>query len=37
MQDKTNGRLSNVLGWIATIAMGVAAAALLISLGLGKQ
>src|ERR1041385_3584750 len=37
MQDKTNGRLSNVLGWITTTAMGVAAVALLISLGLGKK
>jgi NRAMP (natural resistance-associated macrophage protein)-like metal ion transporter len=36
MQNKTNGRISNTLGWIATIAMGVAAAALLFSLGLGK-
>ncbi|MFT3891775.1 MAG: Nramp family divalent metal transporter [Anaerolineales bacterium] len=36
MQDKTNGMLSNILGWIATIAMGVSAIALLVSLGLGK-
>ena len=36
MQNKTNGCVSNILGWIATIAMGVAAVALLISLGVGK-
>ena len=28
MQNKTNGRFSNILGWITTIAMGVAAIAL---------
>ncbi|HKG54063.1 MAG TPA: Nramp family divalent metal transporter [Anaerolineales bacterium] len=36
MQNKTNGKLSNILGWIATIAMGLAAVALLISFGVGK-
>jgi NRAMP (natural resistance-associated macrophage protein)-like metal ion transporter len=37
MQDKTNGRLSNLLGWVATIAMALAAAALFVSLGLGNR
>jgi NRAMP (natural resistance-associated macrophage protein)-like metal ion transporter len=37
MQKKTNGRVSNLLGWVTTIAMGVAAVALLISLGLGNK
>ncbi len=37
MQNKTNGRVSNILGWLATIAMGVAAIALLISMGLGNK
>src|SRR5215208_78788 len=37
MQNKTNGRVSNILGWLATIAMGAAAIALLISMGLGNQ
>jgi len=37
MQNETNGRLANILGWIATIAMGLAAAALLFNLGLGKK
>jgi NRAMP (natural resistance-associated macrophage protein)-like metal ion transporter len=36
MQDKTNGRFANILGWIATIFMGAAAAALLVSLWTGK-
>jgi Mn2+ and Fe2+ transporters of the NRAMP family len=36
MQNKTNGRFSNILGWIATIAIGIAAIALLISMGIGK-
>jgi len=36
MKDKTNGRVSNILGWITTIAMGLAAVALLFSLGFGK-
>jgi Mn2+/Fe2+ NRAMP family transporter len=36
MQNRTNGRISNALGWIATIAMGAAAIALLVSLGLGN-
>src|SRR5512138_472884 len=35
MQNKTNGRTVNILGWIATIAMGLAAIALLVSLGMG--
>ena len=33
MQDKLNGGWSNLLGWLATIAMTLAAAALLLSLG----
>jgi Mn2+/Fe2+ NRAMP family transporter len=37
MQNQTNSRTSNILGWIATIAMGVAAVALLISFGLGSR
>src|ERR1051325_7377953 len=32
MTDKVNGRASNIFGWIATIAMTIAAAALLLSL-----
>ena len=36
MNGKTNGRLSNILGWITTIAMAVAAVALLFSLGFSK-
>ncbi len=36
MQTQTNGRTSNILGWTTTMAMGMAAAALLFSLGLGK-
>jgi len=32
-----HGRTSNILGWIATIAMGAAAVALLISFGLGNK
>ena len=36
MQNKTNGRALNILGWIATIAMGAAAVALLFSLGARK-
>jgi len=36
MQNKTNGRTSNILGWITTIAMGAAAIALLVSLGIRK-
>jgi Mn2+/Fe2+ NRAMP family transporter len=36
MQKQMNGRLSNILGWVTTIAMGVAAVALLVSLGMGK-
>lgn len=35
VQNETNGRVANTLGWIATIAMGAAAAALLVSLGTG--
>lgn len=37
MQNKTNGRASNILGWTTTIAMGAAAVALLLSLGLGTK
>jgi len=36
MQSKTNGRASNILGWVATIVMGVAAIALLVSLVTGQ-
>jgi hypothetical protein len=36
MQNETNGRLSNILGWLTTIAMGVATAALLFSFITGK-
>jgi Mn2+/Fe2+ NRAMP family transporter len=36
MKNKTNGRLSNVLGWIVTTAMGAAAITLVISLIMGK-
>jgi NRAMP (natural resistance-associated macrophage protein)-like metal ion transporter len=32
MQDKTNGPISNALGWLTTLAMGVGAAALLASM-----
>jgi Mn2+/Fe2+ NRAMP family transporter len=35
MKNKVNGRISNLLGWLTTIAMTIAAVALLISLGLG--
>ena len=37
MQNKTNGRLANILGWTTTITMGTAAVALLVSLGLGNK
>jgi Mn2+/Fe2+ NRAMP family transporter len=37
MQNKTNRPVSNILGWLATIAMGAAAIALLISMGLGNK
>lgn len=37
LQDKTNGLLSNVVGWLTTIVMGVAAIALLLSLLFAKQ
>jgi NRAMP (natural resistance-associated macrophage protein)-like metal ion transporter len=36
MKNKTNGRLSNILGWIVTITMGAAAITLVISLAMGK-
>jgi NRAMP (natural resistance-associated macrophage protein)-like metal ion transporter len=36
MQNNTNGRASNILGWTTTIAMGAAAVALLINLSIGK-
>ena len=36
MQNKANGKLPNILGWIATIAMGVAAVALFVSFSAGK-
>ncbi len=35
MKDKVNGRVSNTLGWIITLAMTLAAAALLVSLVTG--
>lgn len=35
MKSKVNRRVSNTLGWITTIAMGIAAAALLLTLGVG--
>lgn len=35
MKDKVNGRVSNALGWITTLAMTLAAAALLVSLATG--
>jgi Mn2+/Fe2+ NRAMP family transporter len=36
MQNKTNGRTANILGWMTTVAMGAAALALLFTLGTGK-
>ncbi|HEX7593083.1 MAG TPA: divalent metal cation transporter, partial [Anaerolineae bacterium] len=36
MKDKVNGKLSNALGWIITVAMTLAAAALLFSLATGQ-
>jgi len=36
MKSKVNGRVSNTLGWITTIAMSVAAVALLLTLGAGQ-
>jgi hypothetical protein len=33
---KVNGRVGNTLGWITTIAMSIAAAALLLTLGAGQ-
>ncbi|MDP3047378.1 MAG: Nramp family divalent metal transporter [Chloroflexota bacterium] len=36
MKSKVNGRLSNTLGWITTIAMSIAAVALLVTLGAGQ-
>lgn len=36
MQNKTNGRIVNILGWTTTVAMGAAALALLFSLGIGN-
>jgi len=35
MKDQVNGRVSNALGWISTLAMTLAAAALLVSLATG--
>ena len=35
MKSKVNGRVSNTLGWITTIAMSIAALALLLTLGVG--
>jgi Mn2+/Fe2+ NRAMP family transporter len=36
MKKKVNGCMSNTLGWISTIAMSIAAAALLLTLGAGQ-
>ena len=36
MQDKTNGRVSNILGWLTTVCMTIAAAALLWTLATGQ-
>jgi hypothetical protein len=36
MQDKVNGRVSNLLGWVTTIAMTIAAAALLFTFSAGR-
>lgn len=36
MKNKVNGPVSNTLGWITTIAMSIAAAALLLTLGRGQ-
>jgi NRAMP (natural resistance-associated macrophage protein)-like metal ion transporter len=36
MKDKTNGRVSNTLGWITTVFMSLAAAALLLAIGSGQ-
>ena len=36
MRDKINGRFSNLLGWITTVFMGIAALALLFTLGSGQ-
>ncbi len=35
MQNKTNGRAANILGWMTTMAMGASAIALLFSLESG--
>ncbi len=36
MKNKVNGRVSNTLGWITTIAMSIAAVALLLTMGAGQ-
>ncbi len=36
MQDKVNGRVSNLLGWVTTMAMTIAAAALLFTFSAGR-
>ncbi|MGE5172839.1 MAG: Nramp family divalent metal transporter [Betaproteobacteria bacterium] len=36
MKDKVNSRISNILGWLTTAAMTLAAAALLLTTGLGR-
>lgn len=36
MKDKVNSRISNILGWLTTAAMTLAAAALLLTTGLGQ-
>jgi hypothetical protein len=33
LKDKVNGKLSNGIGWIAVIAMGISVAIMFISLG----
>ena len=36
MKDKVNNRISNTLGWITTVALAIAATALLLTLGLSQ-
>jgi NRAMP (natural resistance-associated macrophage protein)-like metal ion transporter len=36
MKNKVNGRVANTLGWVTTIAMSIAALALLLTLGVGQ-
>ena len=37
MQSKVNSRAGNTLGWITTIAMGIAAVSLSLTLGTGQS